>query len=522
MSLHIPPNLSVFFGPPGTGKTYTLSLLVNRMCRAEGADSLLLCSYTKAGAEQLAQQDFPTQSLRIGTLHSHCYHGMDKPRIAETLVKQWNEAYPRAQMSPPETIAGLGADDAARLLCPGDKLLAELNYCRSCCLPRAKWLRHVLDFAACWEDWKRQHHALDFTDLIEQAIQLLPVAPGNPATIILDEAQDFSALQWQLITRWGTHARRVIAGGDDDQCLYRWNGATSRPLMQAQHKQTLQHSYRVPARIYDYVHQRYLYAIRLREHKTWYPAARQGLVDFSPMIRRRAMLVLPYVERIFQTTPSRTLAILATCGYMLTPFLHVLRDAGIPFCNPWRPSAAAWNPLHHTRQSKSPSVVERLLAFLKPPSRLWTWRELVQWTGLLRQEVLPRLTTQHLLTQQDHDTPCTQDTLEALIPQQVRDAALRQDTRWLSTHSQPHYARALQYPLRVLRRYSRDALVLPPSVFVGTCHSLKGGEADDVILLTKLSHRAKAALAAGGDAADDVYRMLYVGATRAKERLFVC
>ncbi|MCE5308667.1 MAG: ATP-binding domain-containing protein [Acidobacteriales bacterium] len=57
---------------------------------------------------------------------------------------------------------------------------------------------------------------------------------------------------------------------------------------------------------------------------------------------------------------------------------------------------------------------------------------------------------------------------------------------------------------------------------VGTIHSVKGGQADVVYLFPDLSQAGDAHYAHGGASRDSVIRQFYVGATRARERLYIC
>jgi hypothetical protein len=52
-------------------------------------------------------------------------------------------------------------------------------------------------------------------------------------------------------------------------------------------------------------------------------------------------------------------------------------------------------------------------------------------------------------------------------------------------------------------------------------NSTKGAEMDVVVNFTALSRAQEMARCSGGEDADDIYRMLYVGATRAKETLYL-
>ena len=60
------------------------------------------------------------------------------------------------------------------------------------------------------------------------------------------------------------------------------------------------------------------------------------------------------------------------------------------------------------------------------------------------------------------------------------------------------------------------------SVVVGTIHSVKGGEADDVIIFPDISLAGQREVEASSDGRDAAIRQFYVGMTRARERLIIC
>ena len=67
-------------------------------------------------------------------------------------------------------------------------------------------------------------------------------------------------------------------------------------------------------------------------------------------------------------------------------------------------------------------------------------------------------------------------------------------------------------------RQNGEQLNKKPRILLSTIHGVKGGEADNVILLTDLSRQT---LREYERVPDDVNRLFYVGATRTKEHLHV-
>ena len=81
----------------------------------------------------------------------------------------------------------------------------------------------------------------------------------------------------------------------------------------------------------------------------------------------------------------------------------------------------------------------------------------------------------------------------------------------------------MSYPVRVAERRGVAALLETPRVVVGTIHSVKGAEADEVVLLPDLSRvGAEAYEGRGLGGKDSVLRTFYFGITRAKRRLVLC
>jgi superfamily I DNA/RNA helicase len=76
------------FGPPGIGKTTNLTRQIERAVGRFGGNRVLVTSFSKATAAELAGRDVAIDRDRIGTLHSYCFHALGEPAIAEAHVKE--------------------------------------------------------------------------------------------------------------------------------------------------------------------------------------------------------------------------------------------------------------------------------------------------------------------------------------------------------------------------------------------------------------------------------------------------
>ena len=62
--------------------------------------------------------------------------------------------------------------------------------------------------------------------MIEKAISEIKFPSLD--VLILDEAQDCTPLQWSVIYKMADNVKRIYLAGDDDQGIYKWNGADPR------------------------------------------------------------------------------------------------------------------------------------------------------------------------------------------------------------------------------------------------------------------------------------------------------
>lgn len=98
-----------------------------------------------------------------------------------------------------------------------------------------------------YETEKTNARCLDFDDLILYVLKLFQTQPEfkklvqhNTRHILVDEYQDTSDVQHQLLIEMSTHDKKVIADsicavGDEDQSIYSWRGATVANMLKFEH-----------------------------------------------------------------------------------------------------------------------------------------------------------------------------------------------------------------------------------------------------------------------------------------------
>ena len=518
------------FGPPGTGKTTNLTRQIHRAVERFGKDSVLVTSFSRAAAAELAGQDLPVSPDRVGTLHSHCWHALGRPEIAEVNVEEWNRANPHLRITPAKKERKLDGEESDEEsvddVRSGDYWLSELNRSRGMVRPIEAWPAALREFAAKWSRYKASRRVMDFCDLIDTAMREIRIAPKRPDVIFADEAQDLNPMQLTLVRRWGENAQYFIIAADDDQTIYCWCGATPDAVLDPEipddHKIILKESHRVPrsvhARANCLIHQ-----VSRRQEKVYDPRPEDGMCltlsqgGYKSPEYWILKTIMQHLER------GQKVMLLASCSYMLHPVIAVLRKWGVPFHNPYRKSNGFWNPLRHGRIGSS---TNRVLSLLGPHP--WTHRDLKLWAEWLNPKGNLRTGAKELIEASDDSLPVTTERLNELFAAGAVESLLAasgdspQLLQWWSRRVTPEFHGRVQFPVAVALAGGPRALEESPRVIVGTIHSVKGGEADVVFLFPDLSKAGDAAYQRHGPHRDGVIRLFYVGMTRARHTLYIC
>ena len=507
-----------YFGPPGTGKTTTLSRQIRRAVDKYGSSSVLVTSFSRAAAAELVSRGLPVDREKIGTLHAVCWRAMGRPEIAEAHVEEWNRKYPMRALGGTKVSAEDRTGDEQSGSHPGDEVFARINMLRGQLRSPETWSELDRKFFSHWQEYKRENDLMDFTDLIETALRSFSFAPGRPSVIFADEAQDLSPLQLALIRQWGKRAEFFITSGDDDQLIYDFCGCTPRalltPALPDYAIRVLDQSYRVPAAVHEGA-MRWISRLPRRQLKVWKPRGEQGVLARIPYCFRQGDSL---VERIVlpEAEAGRSVMLLASCAYMLAPVIAALRKAAVPFHNPYRANNGLWNPV-----SRAPGgTAARVLALMSVRVQRWTMRDLALVTEWMDTETCVHRgakTAFARMSKQDLARPAGPHDLARAFQPDVLDRLINcigstpeELTEWWRKGILATRRKRTDYPVALALA---GRLTQEPKVIVGTIHSVKGGQADTVIVCPDLS--------AEGAAGGDPVRLMYVAMTRARQKLLL-
>jgi superfamily I DNA/RNA helicase len=525
-------------GPPGTGKTTSTGKLVQKAAKKYGSNAVLVTSFSRAAAAELADCGLAINPDRLGTLHSLCFHALGRPRIAEAHVRKWNRSHPHmaiTSVSTPGRLDGEDAiEDASNTVRGGDSLLQNLNRCRGLMVDPNLWPSQIRVFERAWTRYKREFGLLDFCDLIDTCLQDFDVAPGKPSVIFADEAQDLNVMQARLIRKWGRRADYFVLAGDDDQTIYSFIGATPEailePVIPDDHTVVLRQSHRVPQLIHQLANT-LVHQVTRRQEKVYLPRPTSGALHrlSSGSYKTPDYFILSSAMKHLER--GKKIMFLASCSYMLQPIIQVLRKNAIAFHNPYRKANGFWNPLQMGTRTATRRILSLLLAHPEygEGQHPWTHGDLSLWAEWLRAEGVLKGDAKELIASADRRQPVTTEDLKRVFEERALTSLLstfdgdwRSLLEWWRFRIVPDIRKRVQFPADVAVKYGPQVLLEEHRVVVGTIHSVKGGEADVVYLFPDLSRAGNAQYEVPGIPRDSVLRLFYVGATRARETLYIC
>jgi len=527
-------NLRIF-GPPGTGKTYALTQIVGHLTgRLDVSDWLddygldlprgaysprdvALMSFTNSAVDELLSRVGLRRGYStglFGTMHGIALHLLMEDRliskkvVSNTLRKPGAVSWWKAKFA---REVGIPYDPNEELTTlPGNQFFNAYTYAVNVYFLRYLSLGRVIDrlmaendewgtLAEQWLKFKRREKIFDFDDIL--ALTLMADTVPHVEVLIADEFQDFSPLQWEIFKNWMVDTEYVIISGDDDQALFRFQGASPDFLLHefpADETVVLKRSFRLPSQVLLASQLLVRLFVRNRYPKKFQPRIAGGRV----LMRDIEFANIPD-NALYLARKGFSVMVLARTNSQVKDLEELFLRKGIPFYRFKTRRMQVWKDFVDRLENFIRTLKERK-APLRSDARFYL--KLLGLEGPKLDQAVEVLTSNpsNLLAEK-----IIRDPLGPLKPEKVAEA--------LGSQSLAEVA------LEALRARLSGKMRKPAGkIYIDTIHSAKGREADVVFIYDSITPRIKMELEEGTrEDFEAEVRVWYVALTRAREAVVI-
>jgi len=242
----------------GSGKTRVITSRIAWLIREKGIapDSILAVTFTNKAAKEMGERvdklldHSSVAKPLIATFHSLCvrllrrdiealkiggegltrsfaiYDENDQQGIVKQIMRRMG--LDTKQLTP-RTVLGRISWAKNHMVDPQEYYLASKD-------PNSERIAHIFKG---YQAELRKNNALDFDDLLLEAVRLLKVSTEARERyqrryryLLVDEYQDTNRPQYELMKLLAGEAKNVCAVGDEDQSIYSWRGADIRNILE--------------------------------------------------------------------------------------------------------------------------------------------------------------------------------------------------------------------------------------------------------------------------------------------------
>ena len=487
-------NTTIYVASAGTGKTTTLMNLLTETLETTKPKNICFTTFTKVGAQEAIDRALdknPEYSLKnfegFSTLHALCYRRIPRKQMLG------REDYKLLSELTGYSVTGgsaYGNDGLVYNNNAGDRILYYNSLGRNLKVSEDEVLNlqigakltadQLAEFNNFYKEFKIKKNKYDFTDQLEQFLEQ-DINP-NFKTVFVDEAQDLSPLQWDVINYLSKNAETYIAG-DDKQSIFKFAGGDPSSLINKKGKRiVLDTSYRLPSTVLDYAEK---IADRIQEKQTYkvkskntngsvqhiHSLAEVDLSEGTWLLLCRNKVLLSIFE--FELMRKKQLFVSSSSD-------SLFNEKQIKYI-------LLWEQLRRGYKFKAADLKQLYHEFLPTGSVVKRGSK----------KLLDEMPDEEMFDK------------EALID----NFGLRNCEKWNIVFRLPDLTKEV-----LLKAEKEGKLENSTDVEINTIHATKGREADNVVLLPDMTNITYKGMLRDED---NEHRVFYVGATRAKKNLYV-
>ena len=227
----------------GSGKTRTITYrIANMLDKGIPQSAILALTFTNKAAREMADRVKELVGRKLPMLTVSTFHAFGVRVLRESIshlgYKENFSIYDQADKMAliKETARSLKIDPADLNLYDLANLFSDIK------TGRARWDADSSQYSPIYDEYNellKLYNAVDFDDLIVLPIKLFKEKPDvlekyrkRYRYIMVDEFQDTSKIQYDLVYLLAQKSKNICVVGDDDQSIYSWRGANYENIVQ--------------------------------------------------------------------------------------------------------------------------------------------------------------------------------------------------------------------------------------------------------------------------------------------------